>query len=47
MVIPYEPMPTQLNGVPFAPWADAPTTLIGCKNVPGQMGDLAEPLLHK
>ena len=47
MVIPDEPMPTQLNGVPFAPWADAPTTLISWKNVPGQMGDLAEPLLHK
>lgn len=45
-VIPDGPMPTQINGVPFAPWADAPTTLIGWKNVPGQMGDLVEPLLQ-
>ncbi len=45
-VIPDGPMPTQLNGVSFAPWSDAPTTLIGWKNVPGQMGDLVEPVLQ-
>ena len=35
--------PAELHGVPFAPWADAPTTLEQWDEVPGQMPDLQEP----
>lgn len=45
-VIPDGPMPTQINGVPFAPWTGAPKTLAGWKNVPGQRDDLVEPVLQ-
>lgn len=38
-------MPKSLNGVPFAPWKDAPKTLAEWENVPGQMDDLEEPAL--
>lgn len=41
-VLPGGKMPAELNGVPFAPWADAPTTLHGWAEVDGQ-ADLDEP----
>lgn len=39
-------MPSSINGIPFAPWADAPKTLAGWENVPGQLDDLEEPHMH-
>ena len=39
-------LPKSLNGVPFAPWKDAPTTAAGWANVPGQDDDLVEPVFH-
>lgn len=36
-------LPKSINGVPFAPWEDAPTTLEGWQSVPGQMPGLPQP----
>lgn len=44
-VLPGGKLPAELNGVPFAPWADAPTTLHGWAEVEGQI-DLDEPEIH-
>lgn len=38
--------PAELNGVPIAPWTDAPKTTAGWEFVEGQMKDLAEPPLE-
>ena len=42
---PGQKMPAELNGIPFAPWADAPTTDDGWENVAGQK-ELDEPPMH-
>jgi len=40
--VPGGPVPAELNGVPFAPWTDAPTTDDGWTQVDGLNPDLAE-----
>lgn len=39
-------LPKAINGIPFSPWKDAPTTPTGWENVPGQNDNLIEPMLH-
>ncbi|MGF6274587.1 8-oxo-dGTP pyrophosphatase MutT (NUDIX family) [Massilia sp. UYP11] len=41
-VVPLGALPPVLNGVPFAPWIDAPATNAGWNDVAGQ-ADIAEP----
>ena len=43
--VPGGPVPAELNGIPFAPWTDAPTTNAGWAQVEGQMLDLDEPAM--
>lgn len=44
--VPGGPVPVALNGVPFAPWTDAPTSSDEWENVEGQNADLDEPPLE-
>lgn len=44
--VPGGPVPAELNGVPFAPWADAPTSPDEWEHVEGQNADLDEPPLE-
>ena len=44
--VPGGPVPAALNGVPFAPWADAPTSSDEWEHVEGQNADLDEPPLE-
>lgn len=44
-VVPGGAVPQQLNGVPFAPWANHPTTEAGWEDVAGQ-ADIEEPAFH-
>lgn len=44
--VPGGPVPAELNGVPFAPWADAPTSSDEWEHVEGQNADLDEPPLE-
>ena len=39
-------VPAALNGIPFAPWADAPRNERDWEDVPGQVDDLDEPPLN-
>jgi len=39
-------MPTEINGLPFISWANAPTTDLEWKSVQGQMTDLVEPIFQ-
>ena len=41
--LPEGPVPASLNGIPFATWREAPTSLHGWSQVPGQRPDLVEP----
>ena len=41
--LPEGPVPAALNGIPFATWREAPTTLHDWSRVPGQQPDLVEP----
>lgn len=43
--VPDGAVPAELNGVPFAPWEDAPTEVVGWNYVEGQIPDLPEPPL--
>lgn len=43
--LPAGPVPDQLNGIPLAPWQDAPRTLKDWAWVPGQHPELREPPL--
>jgi 8-oxo-dGTP pyrophosphatase MutT (NUDIX family) len=45
VVVPGGAVPAQLNGVPFAPWADAPTDEAAWEDVVGQ-ADIEEPAFH-
>lgn len=45
-VVPGGKVPAELNGVPFSPWADHPTTGEGWDYVDGVDDDLDEPPLH-
>lgn len=44
--VPGGPVPAELNGVPFAPWSDAPTSSDEWEHVEGQNADLDEPPLE-
>ena len=44
--VPGGPVPVALNGVPFAPWTDAPTSSDEWEHVEGQNADLDEPPLE-
>lgn len=44
--VPGGPVPAELNGVPFAPWTDAPTSSDEWEHVEGQNADLDEPPLE-
>lgn len=44
--VPGGAVPAELNGVPFAPWADAPTSSDEWEHVEGQNADLDEPQLE-
>ena len=39
-------MPKAINGIPFSPWKDAPTTTAGWANAPGQEDNLIGPAFH-
>ncbi len=41
--LPEGPVPAALNGIPFATWREAPTSLDDWSQVPGQLPDLVEP----